>query len=543
LQQVSGNLDTDPSPAVINPSPLVNTDQSGPLNYVLLATYAACHLPLLFLANARFWDDWVVYDISRDALLTFFRQAGLPWGGYLHLGIQAIGWWAYPFVTFAAFLAIVLCSHQILLRLRFSRSEAFWIAALIAVIPIDFARVSAATVLYSVSMALFTGSWLLLLRTASQPWSLARLGADIGFLLSFQLASLLVLFLLPAATMFLYHPRPPHNPWSLVRRALRASDVLLLPIAYWLGRNYFFPTSGVFTDYNTLDLSIGLVLTPLLPQFEALWGTGFSVPLGLLILIGVALAFIPPAWLRFVPADRGMARPLTIALLGVFVSYLAAFPYLAVGKLPTYAEWTSTRHYLPMLFGVSLTVYGLLAIVSVGFTRPGLPPAVHIFIAALCVCSAGWWNTYAEFIVDDLKQGALAETIRRRPDLTEGNIVIVDTTGLNAFDTSTGLAEYSNIVDGVRKRSGTLMLDYRGLGTYSGWNLFIERYGKYFGEVSKTEGVDPGRPRKLYILSSEFRGSSKFLLAVRACLLRLRSVSRRQDFAARLVTIEGPFGP
>jgi hypothetical protein len=274
-------------------------------------------------------------------------------------------------------------------------------------------------------------------------------------------------------------------------------------------------------------------------------GEGILVGLGSIVAILVVIFVTPSSIIRKLPrfAEKSGRSHLILILAGFVISYLGSFPYVAVGKLPSYVDWTSTRHQLTLMIGLAITLYGVLAFCADNLKRRGISVRTYLPLFFVVLFVANWWATYAEFYVDHLRQRALINIIKERPDLSSGNFIFLDSSGLNAFNTNPGLGEYAAIHAEANYSHDALILDYKSLGKYDGWKAFVENYGKFFGVWSKTENVDSNIEPSLYILSSTSYIEGKVLFAMKMFVFRIFYPDREEKALQNLLSIDGPFSP
>ena len=515
--------------------------------WLLIGLYSAAHLPLLAFTKARFWDDWSIYDADPNTLIGVFRQAGNTWVAYMHIAIQSVGWWPYPLLVFAAYLVTVIGAYRIALKLGIDPAASFWIAAIFAVIPVNFARIAAIDLPYGLSLAVFMLAWLLLLTPPQKGLVIWRSLVLAGFAFSFTAGSMLVLYAAPIGTYLLVRWKATggRHLADVAPIVGRSVDLVVLPVIFWAMRSVYFRPEGMFAGYNSMDLGPAVFGRSLLPLLEFFGGGGMAVaPSGLVAIMAVVL-FIPEYALSRIPSlpDRMFHRSLTIAFAGVGLAYLGAFPYLAVGKMPSFTDWMATRHQLALAIGLAVAVYGILEAGVGRHAGPRAPMRVYLPLFLVFVFVVNWWMVYAEFYVDHLWQRAFVSAIRERTEFTHGNFIVEDATGLAAFDAPAGFNEYAGLHALVYTSHDALILDYRSVKKLGGWRRFFETYRRYLGAWTKTNAVNPSATPSLYILTSRSRIESKVTFAAKMLTLRLLRPAREQQIIRQMLVIDGPFVP
>ncbi len=517
------------------------------LNYkLLLAIYLLAHLPHLAFMNARFWDGWSIYKASPELLREINLQVGLPLAGELHVLISQIGWWIYPFLILLAMLAVVLCTYNVASK-HTSSTSAFWVAAFSAVLPMNFARISSATLTYSFCFAFFMFAWWLLLLSLEKRKILNRAIAIVGFLLSFQTGSLLVFYAMPFLS-YGYLAAKQNRNFTLRNHARTVTfslDLIAAPVAFWMFKIAFFQPYGMFENYNTLNIRLSTFLDSWPPIFSFFAGTGVGIGMGGIFVILCLFIFIPNSWLRAFPEleNRGVKQAIGLILIGLIACYVAVFPYAAVDRWPSYNTWTSTRHQLAMPIGMSIILYGIIEIFT--FRIKAFASTLGSMIPLL-VCSIGiasWWNVYAEMYVDHLRQKALIYEFGKNDTFAKGNFVFLDATGTLAFNTPTGVSEYAALRSEAGHPHNSLIVPYDHLMQYPSFGAFTKATKKYLGPWSKVEGIDP-RIRPLYFnLRLKTPIENKMRYAFNMYLLHLFSPALEERNLRNLLYLDGPFLP
>jgi hypothetical protein len=164
---------------------------------------------------------------------------------------------------------------------------------------------------------------------------------------------------------------------------------------------------------------------------------------------------------------------------------------------------------------------------------------VASFAGLMAVFIVNWWFVYATFYVDHLRQEAFADTIRNTPSLQSRNYVILDRSGLNAFDTMPGLGEYAGLHEAVTGKQDALILDYDSMTAYGGWSGFVGNFKQFLGAWSKVGDAALDVPGCLYIVNRERDVQSKWAYAVSAFIVKIR---HPEHYTARhLLSFDGPY--
>ena len=508
--------------------------------------YTIAHFPFFALYRSKFWDDWSLYGASPTTLSSIFQQAGVPLIGYFHIAIQALGWPAYSTATFFSYFFISAFTYKILIKIRISDYAAFWISSFVAIIPVNYARITAISSPSAVSLALFMGSWLILLSENGTRKIPQRIIALLGFAISFQIGSLIVFYVLPILTYLFITANKQcstSKDWLLPSVA-KVLDFILLPIAYWIIRASHFPPTGMFEGYNSVNINLSSILNSFPPLFETL--NGNTLPISTIWTI-IAIVFSVLAsstrWASHLPnsPDCRIYRPLYCIPLGIVVCFLAVFPYSAVGKIPSFLDWTATRHQLLLAFGFSILLFSVistLARLDTGRQRV-LFTAIPLFISIIFI--GNWWKIYSEFYVDHIKQQALIALIKKHPEIQGKNLIVLDSTELTAFSTKTGLGEYAAIYSEATNLRNSLILDYTKIGGMEKWDEITKQFSPYLGTWSKTDNVSLNTPPLFYVMQCQAQIDDKFLFSLKMIWKKIFHPPQEKEVINSMLLLNGPF--
>jgi hypothetical protein len=303
----------------------------------------------LLRPNTLYWDDWEVYFDKplNNGIKTLDVMGRAPWGGLIEFSLLHLGTWAVTVATFFVFMA---CSLFLFLILRqglvLDASNVRLIVLLFLIVPVNHARIAIAIFDYTSSYFLFYLGWFVLVRYKSTKGFV--LGCVMLFL-SFKTHSFLFFVLLPFLHFVWLNKSELLTFKKLNRRHLQVAVIAVMPVAYILLRELFWPPIESWQDYQ--QPTAAGVLTGLWPVLIGLLG---------LSIIG------------FRHFKKRHTQLSWILIVGGFsITALALFPYFA-GELyvgyagrPAYvtvfefrADWRS-RHQLLMPLGLALSVVGL----------------------------------------------------------------------------------------------------------------------------------------------------------------------------------------
>jgi hypothetical protein len=422
--------------------------------FTLLALYTIAHGGLAFILNAVYWDDWVLYHVPARTVLETFRMAGtfLNWVGYLHVGMQSLGPWAYHALTFVLYFLSGIYLWRVLERHAWIEEQTrLTIVALFLVLPFNIARVAAINFPYAVCYLFFFVGWSALGRF--------RFLALLSFFIAFNTQSLLVFYALPAFEYFVRTAKP-LSLRATVDWSKRNVDILLLPFAFWILKKAFFKPYGMYAGYNE-HLSFHTIVPSLVAMPSYI--VSQRIPMVMLMLCGVPVGLL----LRALPAQR--KRHLFFAF-GFVALATAIFPYLILGLVPTFTDWTS-RHQILMPLGVSLLIAGLGTIIR----PPGGGSITQLVISASLA-----WNisAYYGLYIDEQKQQDLIEFFRSSPQVRNASLVVFDDNAENAIDRKYRFYEWTGLLKKAFGDETRFAVGLSDLAAYrdGGFDMYFKDY-------------------------------------------------------------------
>ncbi|NEJ71809.1 hypothetical protein GR197_14850 [Rhizobium phaseoli] len=522
----------------------------------IFLVYMGAHLPIFLLADARYWDDWSLSGASNEMLVSVFTQAGFPLLGYYHYAVQLIGWWFYAFSTFALGYLIIHVFYLILKSFDFSKSDATALSLLAAASPVYFARIAAINNPGLFFLLVFVFALYLFIVSVINKNIHTEYHSYALFLFSFQFNALISFFLLVLfIAAFLFYKEGNNSTDVYYKNHLnkfkyvikRTAAIVLLPFLYAIIQHFLFKKSGMFAaSYNVIDINFGAILSEIKVVILYLFpydGIYIGKPVALTIFLAASLIVYlirPNSAGSGTEAERNGKGLIGI---GVVLLGLGASAYVLVGKEPSYAPWMATRFQVLLPFGAAFSTLGLLKIICAVFPaeNPNIRHRVKMasFGGLIAVFIVNWWFVYATFYVDHLRQEAFADTIRNTPSLQSRNYVILDRSGLNAFDTMPGLGEYAGLHEAVTGKQDALILDYDSMTAYGGWSEFVGNFKRFLGAWSKVEDAALDVPGCLYIVNRERNVQSKWAYAVSAFIVKIR---HPEHYTARhLLSFDGPY--
>jgi len=420
------------------------------LAYILLLC-VVCH-GMLLLNDGFFWDDNLYYGLIQGKhyaeLSTFLLETGLPINILFFRGLDLLFGISNHRVVgfFTIFLSAVLLNSLFRRYAGDFRSLSLVFTSLyLALFPFK-STVLLCTLVYQVMLLFFMTAVYVRVSWAQHNSQLVRISALAIFLLlsfvSFNTASILVLFYFFLACEYFSSINFSlanlsfHSAWNFVKRNVPA---LLLPIIYWVGKSIFFPTHGLYKNYNKVIFDLSRQWDVVVAFFNGIFSRGPlhdievrypMVSMGILLAC-LILAVFPRIWIvgRFHLPSTKRPKPVLLLLSIVFL-VVSALPYILIGEGPRYQGWES-RHYI--LFTLSLPLF-ILALVVIYIDRLKAISEIkfidYIFrplIAGIVLVGVVSANiVYLDYQLIAIKQWAVVENLKIKPELKSYSVFAID---------------------------------------------------------------------------------------------------------------------
>jgi len=411
-----------------------------------------CH-GLLLLNDGFFWDDNLLYSLIQgrhyEELSVWAWEMGLPSHVIFFRGLDLlVGIANHRWVSFLTiFLSAVLLND---LFKRYA-GDAKFLSMVFTVLYVTLfpfkSTVLLCTTQYQVTLFLFLLAINVRLRFKTHASLLIRRVASFVFLffsfISFSTASILVLYYYYLLFEYFYADDDIRDPWDLrnLGNFVRGNvHTLLLPIIFWLIKNSFFRSSGMYADYNKIGFDSGLIISSLFSTFDGLVAHNavFNViaraPLLFIVLVVTCLVLFT-AFPKLMLWKGGKLPPyssdkMVWLMWSVVFLFVSAFPYAVANHYPSPQGWES-RHYL--LFTLSWPSF-ILAAGCFYFQRVKTLANVQSIDCTfrktiMCIALAGALNSnliYLDYQAIAIKQWSVVENLRARPDLKKYSSFKID---------------------------------------------------------------------------------------------------------------------
>ena len=411
--------------------------------FQLILLYIIAHGGILFIANAVYWDDWTIFNTNAAQIIDQFKQSGLVGVGYFHVAMLSVGPWFYKLAAFVLSFFTGLFVWKIVNKQAWlNQAQSYYITLFFLITPCVAARVALIDFPYLVSVFFFFWAWSMMDRH--------RILSLVLFFLSFTTQSLLVFYALPILDWYCRDVNAVSLN-KLMKWACAKLDFLLIPFVWFCVKIVYFKPYGIYSDYNNHYSLKSLLVGPVLMLIDFIQ---LNINLAWTILLCIAILFVD-----VLPQPEFSTTQRKILYSSLLALFFGLFPYLILGYVPTFDEWTS-RHQLLMPLGLSLFFVWLIGLSKIDGNR-------KIYIALLISVSLVInIKNYTALFLDNQKQQALIEFVRHSSAIKQAPLVIVDDKTTNALNRLYRTYEWS----------GMLKL---ALGDQSHYGLYLSEVPNY----------------------------------------------------------------
>ncbi len=455
--------------------------------WILFVLYTMSHFGLVFLLNAKFWDDWTLWNTEIEVIRSQFKQNGIILAGELHVFLRPFSPWIYKILTFilwffSGMLLYKIARNSSLIK---NKQHAFYLSLLFLITPYFSARVSIINFPYLVCLFLFLLAW-----SISNKHKTLSL---ILFFLSFNTQSLLMFYALPFVDNF--HKFYNVNKFKgVLKWSINNSLFIILPFVFFAIKNIYFPPNGAYEDYNQI-----FSIKTLFYNLPKLMVDYCYLTINVLLFLIISII----SWVFIKNREAESNNNLYYLILGFISLFLGAFPYMIVGHIPTFDDWNS-RHQLLLPIGLSLLLLGVTGFLKLTFKFNLMLIVVPLFITLNI-------QSYVAYFDDWQKQKRIIEKIKyEHPEIANINLLLIDDHTLNAKNRQLRFYEWNGILKLANGHSKVFAInineyqsflngdynrfidnkDYNSEGFKNNSNIIIKtleirKQGKYYNTVLK----------------------------------------------------------
>lgn len=478
---------------------------------------------LMLFNKGLFWDDWTIYGNTRQNLIQIFSMTGLSGVGYAHSFLLSTTFpvFMYRVIIFIAFFLSGLCLNGVLKKVRQIDSVSrIYLVLLFLLFPLNNLRFEIIMLFSSLCYLSFYAGWWATQKYLGNGIILWRLFSLCLFLIAMVTYSIVMFY----AIILIYIIYLETEGRGLARTQCakilikKYPDYVLIPLIAIFCRFTIFTPYGMYVKYNEIQFSTlihALLFTPaaLWMSFTETLSRTLSLSGTVLVSTVIVLSLIKAVKNPFPPLlDRAGFETKGI-LLGVVVLFLGVFPYLAVGKAPSFED-ASTRHQLLMPLGCAfIFFYGIIYL----FRQLNLRNELMHFFLCLVLASFTVKNIhdYLSFQRDWYKQVSLIRQFQKSDVIKENSSFLVDdmTIDLNAnkrfyrsydfsglfrFAYNDGKSRYAVYNKEYLKNPGNVEHDYFLM------QFYVLPKPKYLIKISHSDDYPLGERQTLKLLALEY---------------------------------------
>lgn len=310
---------------------------------------------LLLIVTGTFWDDWFYYYHDRTGLWMEFMEAGRPSSAYWVEAVWNIPHYGYRWLVFLLFLLTSIILYLLLKNCdMFNGDEALWLSVLYTAVPINDARIILCTFSYAVGLtSFFIGCYVFskyIKSEVSKKKIFLRVVSLTFFGYSFIIQSILIYYAVILCYILYFEYKNKGRLLKAIYAMLGYLDFIVLPIAFYIGKQRLFPTYGArFAGYNLVTWESVLESAFRLPlaaikQFQRNWITIFefmapgkviqllTIPVAVFAVLRIAVWFCNNRKANFHhKIGGGLQNPdIQKLLFGIFVFAMGLYPYNVV---------------------------------------------------------------------------------------------------------------------------------------------------------------------------------------------------------------------
>lgn len=415
------------------------------------AIFVLSNLAIFTFPGAIFWDDWTLYGVSRENIVSNWTASGLPHGGYITGVLTFFGPGGVRALVIAVGLANMFLLFRILKITPNIRPNSLVLSVALATsFPFFLARVATINAVSVISSLVFLFGWLKLLEGAvSGNRKVSVLGLFFIFFAGVLYAAYVPMLLLVFLHVALVFSRSRREvPWK--KMVFVATALFLMHGMVLFFQSQVFPPHGDYEGYRTIVFG----------SYQFIF---------FFLGVGFGIAFISLLFRRgHAHLQNGRWRSLELAVLAIIGFLLAVSSYVLIGSFPPYTEW-STRYELNFFIPASLLLLAFFGLFETSISKVSL-----IVVGALLVMTNIVYSNYllSRFYVDWEKHNFVTEVLASNEDKITGKfVVVVDETGhMNAMSRSLRFYEWSGIFSeatGTRDTVGVSARDFdTGFASY-----------------------------------------------------------------------------
>ena len=473
--------------------------------YLILSLFYLLANGIIIFNNGIFWDDWCLYNMSFEGVMTQFNGNGLSWYGYFHYFLNGLSnpTLIYNSLTIGLQILSSIFLLKIVVLLKLNQKLFYLIVILASISPFFMAKNTMICLPYTLNYFLFFLAFYFLVLSVKRSLVIYRILALILFFLSFMVNSFIVFYIIPFVIIYIINSKIDVSQLTKemiynfnFKSLLRMSDLIFLPVIFFIYKKTYLNTEGLYKEsYNkiTLDNILGspkVMLKSLVNQigeFLDLISQYIFKDLEHFLLFSLIISLTIIIFKR-IDVKINSIHKKKIFIVGVLCLILAILPYVFVQKPPSFVGY-DTRHQLLMPIGVSLIMVSLI----LSLFKSQYYKIVFITIFSIFITIS--FNMNLQFIKGGFKQESLILNFRTNK-LLKMNKTIIYHDNTSEFDATKeefrfySLNGISKLAIGVQNK---LICDEKSFNIYSkkkSWIGILKEAEKFNMKDYKLANVD-----------------------------------------------------
>lgn len=396
----------------------------------LFIIYLIANFPIFLNYNGIYWDDWVLYSHSFETMNTMFIQA-IGFAAYptsiIHYSLLNIGngILSYRILTVVLLFLSAIYIYKILKNINnISNQDRFFIVLFVLFAPLFSAKIAIVNFLYVFFLTAFFMAFYFLSRNIYKLNIIKRILILSIFFFSFLINSLLVFYAIVLLyffyVLYCYEKTFFRNICIFIKTKI---DFIILPIAFYMVKSTYFVPSGIYSNYNRIQLVQILNFEEYYKTFKLSFIEPILVSLVIFkpfIVIVIVLFSLSFLFLR--QSYSIQKRNLYLLLVGFLFFFLGAFAYISVGKIPNLNDWYS-RFQLLLPLGFSFILYYGIEIT---FNLLKFKELVKLFVYCILIISFITFHIKEQikYNIDWMYQQSIMENFRISEVIQKNNTFI-----------------------------------------------------------------------------------------------------------------------
>lgn len=341
----------------------------------LLYIYTISNIVMLLNFQGIYWDDWALYNVDHESIISLFRMNGSMLLGYIHSILLSIGngIFIYRFLVFLTFFLSGVLIYKILYKhILSSKNSAFWVTLIYLTIPLNSVKIALINTPAIFYLLIFFTAFYLLTEYLIKPKSIwYRVLILFLFFISFTLSSLLVfyaivlLYLLYTIFIHSINQEVENNFLHTIKVFLKYIDFIIIPIIFYIVKSIYFVPTGLYENYNKIVFNFERITILIAKSFKTsiydpiIGSINTSWHYWYMTIIILIITYILVR--KKTVVQESIYSYMIICTTGILMFFLAVFPYAVVNKLPHLEGWES-RHQILMPLGIAFMIYSLVMV-------------------------------------------------------------------------------------------------------------------------------------------------------------------------------------